>query len=88
LERVTTCIEGAAAFFAYNGNFSNESTKEFLKSLLLAFGKWVDMNGTKPPNPIFIDGGGKKSVFLGLPKRLLQAFTQIVRICPARSRIR
>lgn len=35
-------IGEAAALFDDNGNLTNESTKEFLKSFMVAFEKWVD----------------------------------------------
>lgn len=34
-------IGGAAALFDDNGNLTNESTREFLKSFMVAFEKWV-----------------------------------------------
>lgn len=37
-------IGEAAALFDDNGNLANESTKEFLKSFLEAFEKWVQKN--------------------------------------------
>jgi chromate reductase len=40
-------IGGATALFDDNGNLTNESTKEFLKSFMAAFEKWVDTNAKK-----------------------------------------
>jgi chromate reductase len=37
-------IGGAAALFDDNGNLTNDSTKEFLKSFMAAFEKWIDTN--------------------------------------------
>ena len=37
-------IGGAAALFDDNGKLTNDSTKEFLKSFMVAFGKWVETN--------------------------------------------
>lgn len=40
-------IGGAANLFDHDGNLTNESTKEFLKSFMLAFEKWVEANAKK-----------------------------------------
>ena len=40
-------IGGAAKLFDDSGNLTNESTKEFLKSFMVAFAKWVDTNAKK-----------------------------------------
>jgi len=37
-------IGGAAELFDDKGNLTNDSTKEFLKSFMVAFEKWVDTN--------------------------------------------
>ena len=37
-------IGGAAGLFDDKGNLTNDSTKEFLKSFMVAFEKWVDTN--------------------------------------------
>jgi len=40
-------IGNATALFDENGNLSNDSTKEFLKTFIEAFEKWVDTNAKK-----------------------------------------
>ena len=40
-------IGGCAALFDDKGNLTNESTKEFLKTFMAAFEKWVDTNTKK-----------------------------------------
>lgn len=40
-------IGGATALFDNNGTLTSESTKEFLKSFMLAFEKWVESNAKK-----------------------------------------
>lgn len=37
-------IGGASEYFDDNGNLTNESTKEFLKTFMTAFEKWVEVN--------------------------------------------
>jgi chromate reductase, NAD(P)H dehydrogenase (quinone) len=40
-------IGGAAKLFDESGNLTNESTREFLKTFLAAFEKWVETNAKK-----------------------------------------
>jgi chromate reductase, NAD(P)H dehydrogenase (quinone) len=40
-------VGGAAKLFDESGNLTNESTKEFLRSFMTAFEKWVDTNAKK-----------------------------------------
>ncbi|WP_219921479.1 NADPH-dependent FMN reductase [Rufibacter sp. XAAS-G3-1] len=42
-------IGGAAALFDDSGNLTNESTREFLRSFMAAFEKWVHTNAKKQP---------------------------------------
>ena len=40
-------IGNAATFFDDKGNLINDSTREFLKTFMKAFGSWVEINGRK-----------------------------------------